>query len=68
MGGRVGGGRRAARASGVRVAERARAILRGARREGVFFRACRGTPGSMDYVNVPTAVFTPLEYGCVGYR
>ena len=21
----------------------------------------------MDYVNVPTTVFTPLEYGCVGY-
>ena len=21
----------------------------------------------MDYINVPTNVFTPLEYGCVGY-
>ena len=21
----------------------------------------------MDYVNIPTTVFTPLEYGCVGY-
>lgn len=21
----------------------------------------------MDYTNVPTTVFTPLEYGCVGY-
>ena len=21
----------------------------------------------MDYINVPTTVFTPLEYGCVGY-
>jgi pyruvate/2-oxoglutarate dehydrogenase complex dihydrolipoamide dehydrogenase (E3) component len=21
----------------------------------------------MDYVNVPTTVFTPLEYGCCGY-
>lgn len=23
--------------------------------------------GLTDYVNVPTTVFTPLEYGCVGY-
>jgi pyruvate/2-oxoglutarate dehydrogenase complex dihydrolipoamide dehydrogenase (E3) component len=21
----------------------------------------------MDYINVPTTVFTPIEYGCVGY-
>ncbi len=21
----------------------------------------------MDYVNIPTTVFTPIEYGCVGY-
>lgn len=21
----------------------------------------------MDYINVPTTVFTPLEYGCIGY-
>lgn len=21
----------------------------------------------MDYINVPTTVFTPLEYGCCGY-
>ena len=21
----------------------------------------------MDYINVPTTVFTPLEYACVGY-
>lgn len=26
-----------------------------------------GQTKQMDYVNVPTAVFTPLEYGCVGY-
>ncbi len=25
-----------------------------------------GQTKAMDYVNVPTAVFTPLEYGCVG--
>lgn len=22
----------------------------------------------MDYINVPTTVFTPLEYGCIGYN
>jgi len=21
----------------------------------------------MDYINIPTTVFTPLEYGCIGY-
>lgn len=26
-----------------------------------------GASYKMDYINVPTTVFTPLEYGCVGY-
>jgi len=26
-----------------------------------------GSKIKMDYVNVPTTIFTPLEYGCVGY-
>ena len=29
-------------------------------------RLCRISEEKMDYVNVPTTVFTPLEYGCVG--
>lgn len=30
-------------------------------------RLFRGHTEKMDYVNVPTTVFSPLEYGCVGY-
>jgi len=30
-------------------------------------RLFTGASLKMDYVNVPTTVFTPLEYGCVGY-
>nr|BAO53981.1 NADPH-dependent thioredoxin reductase [Euglena gracilis] len=30
-------------------------------------RLFAGATEQMDYVNVPTAVFTPFEYGCVGY-
>ena len=26
-----------------------------------------GSTAKMDYLNVPTTVFTPIEYGCVGY-
>lgn len=26
-----------------------------------------GSTKQMDYVNVPTTIFTPLEYGCIGY-
>jgi len=26
-----------------------------------------GKTEKMDYFNVPTTVFTPLEYGCCGY-
>jgi thioredoxin reductase (NADPH) len=26
-----------------------------------------GSTELMDYINVPTTVFTPLEYGAVGY-
>jgi len=26
-----------------------------------------GKTEKMDYINVPTTVFTPLEYGCCGY-
>lgn len=29
-------------------------------------RLFRGHTEKMDYVNVPTTVFTPLEYGCCG--
>ena len=31
------------------------------------YRLFGGATEKMDYVNVPTTVFTPLEYGCVGY-
>jgi pyruvate/2-oxoglutarate dehydrogenase complex dihydrolipoamide dehydrogenase (E3) component len=30
-------------------------------------RLFAGATEKMDYVNVPTTVFTPLEYGCCGY-
>lgn len=30
-------------------------------------RLFAGATEKMDYTNVPTTVFTPLEYGCVGY-
>lgn len=30
-------------------------------------RLFAGATTLMDYVNVPTTVFTPLEYGCCGY-
>lgn len=30
-------------------------------------RLFAGATEKMDYVNVPTTVFSPLEYGCVGY-
>lgn len=30
-------------------------------------RLFAGKTEKMDYVNVPTTVFSPLEYGCVGY-
>ena len=30
-------------------------------------RLFKGTTEKMDYINVPTTVFTPLEYGCCGY-
>ena len=30
-------------------------------------RLFAGGTEKMDYVNVPTTVFSPLEYGCVGY-
>jgi len=30
-------------------------------------RLFAGATEQMDYVNVPTTVFTPFEYGCVGY-
>jgi len=30
-------------------------------------RLFAGKTDKMDYVNVPTTVFTPLEYGCCGY-
>lgn len=30
-------------------------------------RLFAGKTAKMDYVNVPTCVFTPLEYGCCGY-
>ena len=30
-------------------------------------RLFAGSTEKMDYVNVPTTVFTPLEYGAVGY-
>jgi len=30
-------------------------------------RLYAGKTELMDYVNVPTTVFTPLEYGCCGY-
>jgi thioredoxin reductase (NADPH) len=30
-------------------------------------RLYMGATEKMDYVNVPTTVFTPLEYGAVGY-
>ena len=30
-------------------------------------RLFAGSTEKMDYVNVPTTVFSPLEYGCVGY-
>jgi len=30
-------------------------------------RLFNGGKELMDYVNVPTTVFTPLEYGCCGY-
>jgi thioredoxin reductase (NADPH) len=30
-------------------------------------RLFKGKTEKMDYVNVPTTVFSPLEYGCVGY-
>jgi len=30
-------------------------------------RLFAGSSELMDYINVPTTVFTPLEYGCVGY-
>jgi len=26
-----------------------------------------GSTELMDYINIPTTVFTPLEYGCCGY-
>ena len=29
-------------------------------------RLFNGSKTLIDYVNVPTTVFTPLEYGCVG--
>jgi thioredoxin reductase (NADPH) len=29
-------------------------------------RLFSGATEKMDYVNVPTAVFTPIEYGCCG--
>lgn len=31
------------------------------------YRLFGGGTEKMDYVNVPTTVFTPLEYGCCGY-
>jgi len=30
-------------------------------------RLFNGKTALMDYINVPTTVFTPVEYGCVGY-
>eukprot|EP01006_Ploeotia_vitrea_P031431 TRINITY_DN63758_c0_g3_i1.p1 TRINITY_DN63758_c0_g3~~TRINITY_DN63758_c0_g3_i1.p1 ORF type:complete len:507 (-),score=82.78 TRINITY_DN63758_c0_g3_i1:277-1797(-) len=30
-------------------------------------RLYAGATKLMDYINVPTTIFTPLEYGCVGY-
>ena len=30
-------------------------------------RLFAGATEKMDYINVPTTVFTPLEYGCCGY-
>lgn len=30
-------------------------------------RLFAGATAKMDYINVPTTVFTPLEYGCCGY-
>lgn len=30
-------------------------------------RLFAGATEKMDYVNVPTTVFSPVEYGCVGY-
>jgi len=30
-------------------------------------RLAKRTEATMDYTNVPTTVYTPLEYGCVGY-
>jgi len=30
-------------------------------------RLFSGSQELMDYINVPTTVFTPLEYGCCGY-
>jgi pyruvate/2-oxoglutarate dehydrogenase complex dihydrolipoamide dehydrogenase (E3) component len=30
-------------------------------------RLFAGSTELMDYVNVPTTVFTPLEYGCCGF-
>lgn len=30
------------------------------------YRLFAGAREKMDYVNVPTTVFTPLEYGCCG--
>ena len=31
------------------------------------YRLFGGATEKMDYINVPTTVFTPIEYGCCGY-